>query len=60
MLSTLVATLKSIPFGFLVGLLACWFGLNANRDMDSIRNTTMDSVLWCSVSVIVLNVLLGG
>jgi phospholipid/cholesterol/gamma-HCH transport system permease protein len=52
------ATLKTAIFGLLVGVVACWTGLNADRSTESVGRAARIGVVRATLAVFIANVLL--
>jgi phospholipid/cholesterol/gamma-HCH transport system permease protein len=52
------ATLKTAVFGMLVGLVACWTGLNAGRSTEAVGRAAIAGVVWSILVVFAANVLI--
>jgi phospholipid/cholesterol/gamma-HCH transport system permease protein len=52
------ATLKTAVFGLLVGLIACWTGLNADRSTEAVGRAAIRGVVRAVLGVFVANVLM--
>jgi phospholipid/cholesterol/gamma-HCH transport system permease protein len=48
--------IKSLLFGFSVGLISCYLGLKVERASTEVPRQTMYSVVYCVMAVIVLNI----
>ena len=53
-----LSTLKPMVFGFLVGIISCWQGMQAERSTEGVGRAATKSVVWSTVSVLIANVLL--
>jgi len=51
------ATLKSIVFGFFIGLIGCYKGFNANKGTESVGIASNESVIAASLMVFVIDVI---
>lgn len=54
----LLATAKTLVFGVLVGLLACWSGVTAPPSTEAVGAAATKAVVWSTVAVLVSNVFL--
>ncbi len=52
------ATLKTAIFGLLVGLIACWTGLNAGRSTEAIGRAATHGVVRSSFAVFASNLVM--
>jgi phospholipid/cholesterol/gamma-HCH transport system permease protein len=52
------ATLKTSFFGLLVGLVACWTGLNAGRSTEAVGRAAIAGVVWSILVVFAANVVI--
>src|SRR5262245_42695020 len=52
------ATLKTAVFGWLVGLVACWTGLNAGRSTEDVGRAAIRGVVRAILAVFVANVVM--
>ena len=52
------ATLKTAVFGLLVGLLACWTGLNADRSTEAVGRAAIRGVVRAILAVFAANVVM--
>jgi phospholipid/cholesterol/gamma-HCH transport system permease protein len=52
------ATLKTIVFGFLVALSACWTGLSAGGSPESVGRAATQGVVRATLAVLVANIVL--
>src|SRR5262249_13734210 len=52
------ATLKRIVFGLLVGLIACWTGLNAGRSAEAVGRAAIRGVVRSILAVFAANVVM--
>jgi len=52
------ATLKTAVFGFLVGLIGCWTGLNADRSTEAVGRAATRGVVRSTLAVFASNVVL--
>lgn len=52
------ATLKTTVFGLLVGLVACWTGLNAERSTEAVGRAATRGVVRSMVAVFIANVVM--
>jgi phospholipid/cholesterol/gamma-HCH transport system permease protein len=52
------ATLKTAVFGLVVGLVACWTGLNAGRSTEDVGRAATRSVVWATLAVFAANVVM--
>ena len=52
------ATLKTAVFGLLVGLVACWTGLNAGRSTEAVGRAAIAGVVWSILVVFAANVVI--
>jgi phospholipid/cholesterol/gamma-HCH transport system permease protein len=52
------ATLKTAVFGLLVGLVACWTGLNAGRSTEAVGRAAIAGVVWSVLAVFASNVVI--
>src|SRR5205823_377554 len=52
------ATLKTVIFGLLVGLIACWTGLNAGRSAEEIGRAAIHGVVRAILAVFAANVVM--
>jgi phospholipid/cholesterol/gamma-HCH transport system permease protein len=52
------ATLKTAVFGLLVGLIACWTGLNAERSTEAVGRAATRGVVGATLAVFTANVIL--
>jgi phospholipid/cholesterol/gamma-HCH transport system permease protein len=52
------ATLKTAVFGLLVGLVACWTGLNAGRSTEAVGRAAIHGVVRASLAVFAANVVM--
>jgi phospholipid/cholesterol/gamma-HCH transport system permease protein len=52
------ATLKTAVFGLLVGLVACWMGLNAGRSTEAVGRAAIAGVVWSILVVFASNVVI--
>ena len=56
----LLAGLKPVAFGFLIGAMGCWVGLRAGGGSEGVGRAATDSVVRCSLLVLAADVLLVG
>jgi len=54
------AALKTLVFGFIVGVTGCFIGLNAKEGSEGVGKAATDSVVMCSLFVLASDVLLVG
>lgn len=52
------ATLKTLVFGYLIGVTGCWFGLNATGGTEGVGRAATRGVVWSTFLVLASNVLL--
>jgi phospholipid/cholesterol/gamma-HCH transport system permease protein len=52
------ATLKTLAFGFLIGVVGCWVGLRADRSTEAVGQAATRGVVLASLAVFAANVLL--
>jgi phospholipid/cholesterol/gamma-HCH transport system permease protein len=52
------ATLKTAVFGLVVGLLACWTGLNAERSTEAVGRAAIRGVVRAILGVFAANVVM--
>jgi phospholipid/cholesterol/gamma-HCH transport system permease protein len=52
------ATLKTALFGFLIGLVGCWTGLNADRSTEAVGHAATRGVVLSMLAVFAANVLI--
>jgi phospholipid/cholesterol/gamma-HCH transport system permease protein len=52
------ATLKTVVFGLLVGLIACWTGLNAGRSAEDVGRAAIHGVVRAILAVFAANVVM--
>jgi phospholipid/cholesterol/gamma-HCH transport system permease protein len=52
------ATLKTVVFGFLVALIGCWTGLNADRSTEAVGKAATQGVVRSMLAVFAANVVL--
>jgi phospholipid/cholesterol/gamma-HCH transport system permease protein len=52
------ATLKTVVFGLLVGLVGCWTGLNADRSAEAVGQAATRGVVHATLAVFAANVVL--
>ncbi len=52
------AALKTIVFGFVVGVIGCYTGLNASEGSEGVGQAATDSVVLCSLCVLMADVML--
>lgn len=52
------ATLKTVVFGLLIGLISCWTGLNADRSTEAVGHAATRGVVRSMLAVLAANVLL--
>ena len=52
------ATLKTAVFGLLVGLVACWTGLNAERSAEAVGRAAIKGVVRANLAVFAANVIM--
>ncbi len=52
------ATLKTAVFGLLIGLVACWTGLNADRSTEAVGHAATRGVVRAMIAVFVANVVM--
>jgi phospholipid/cholesterol/gamma-HCH transport system permease protein len=55
---TLLATLKTLVFGYLVGVAGCYFGMAATGGTEGVGRAATRGVVVATLSVLVANVLL--
>jgi phospholipid/cholesterol/gamma-HCH transport system permease protein len=55
---TLLATLKPLAFGYLVGVAGCYFGMRATGGTEGVGRAATRGVVMATLSVLVANVLL--
>jgi phospholipid/cholesterol/gamma-HCH transport system permease protein len=55
---TLLATLKTLVFGYLVGVAGCYFGMNASGGTEGVGRAATRGVVLATLSVLLANVLL--
>jgi len=51
------ATIKSIVFGFFIGMIGCYKGFNANRGTESVGKASNEAVIAASLMVFVIDVI---
>jgi phospholipid/cholesterol/gamma-HCH transport system permease protein len=54
------AALKTLAFGFVVGVVGCYIGLTAGEGSEGVGHAATDSVVMCSLLVLAVDVLLVG
>jgi phospholipid/cholesterol/gamma-HCH transport system permease protein len=54
------AGLKTLAFGFVVGVTGCYIGLNAREGSEGVGRATTDSVVACCLLVLAVDVILVG
>jgi phospholipid/cholesterol/gamma-HCH transport system permease protein len=54
------AALKTLAFGFGVGIVGCYIGLTAGEGSEGVGHAATDSVVMCSLLVLLVDVLLVG
>ncbi len=52
------ATLKTVVFGFLVAVIGCWTGLNADRSTEAVGKAATQGVVRSMLAVFTANVLI--
>src|SRR5437763_985011 len=55
---TLAATLKTLAFGYLIGVAGCYFGMNAQGGTEGVGRAATRGVVAATLSVLIANVLL--
>jgi phospholipid/cholesterol/gamma-HCH transport system permease protein len=55
---SLTAVLKTVPFGFLIGVTGCYFGMTAHGGTEGVGNAATRSVVTSIFLVLVSNVVL--
>jgi phospholipid/cholesterol/gamma-HCH transport system permease protein len=56
--NTLAATLKTLVFGYLIGVAGCYFGMNASGGTEGVGRAATRGVVAATLSVLIANVLL--
>jgi phospholipid/cholesterol/gamma-HCH transport system permease protein len=54
----IAATLKTAVFGWLIGLVACWTGLNAERSTEAVGHAATRGVVFSMLAIFAADVLL--